>query len=79
MNNFYKYKIIPEERFNKTSNPRVYISRFNELVKKSFYYNNKRLYYIKKCETNRLPNGDFEDINKVILKKTLLLLKLYKN
>ena len=52
MNNFYKYKIIPEERFNKTTNPRVYISRFNELAKKSFYYNNERLYYIKKCEAN---------------------------
>ena len=35
--------------------------------------------YIKKCETDRLPNGDFEDINKAILKKSLLLLKLHQN
>ena len=66
---FYKYGIIPEERFNNTTNPRVYINRFRELAKKSFYFSNERLYFIKKSETNRLPNGNFEDINKVILKK----------
>ena len=66
---FYKYNIIPEERFSLTSNPRVYINRFKELAQKSFYYENDRLYYIKKSETERLSNGNFVDINKVILKK----------
>ena len=37
---FYKYEIIPEERFNKTSNPRVYLKRFKDLAKKCFYYDN---------------------------------------
>ena len=74
---FLKYNIIPEERFNLTSNPRVYINRFNELAKKSFYYENDRLYYIKKSETERLSNGKFVDINKVILKKYLIHMKLF--
>jgi hypothetical protein len=42
---FYKYGIIPEERFNNTTNPRVYINRFRELAKKSFYFSNERLYF----------------------------------
>ena len=29
---FYKYGIIPEERFNNTTNPRVYINRFREII-----------------------------------------------
>ena len=66
---FYKYNIIPEERFSLTSNPRVYINRFKELAQKTFYYENDRLYFIKKSETERLGCGNFVDINKVILKK----------
>ena len=69
MYNFYKYGIISEERFNNTSNPRVYISRFKELAKKSFYYESDRLYFIKVNNSIRLPNGGFEDINKVQLKR----------
>ena len=66
---FFKYDILPEERFNNTTNPSQYIKRFKELAKKAFYYNNDRLYYIKSSNSNRLANGEFEDINKVILKK----------
>ena len=69
MYNFYKYGIIPEERFNNTSNPRVYISRFKELTKKSFYYESDRLYFIKVNNSIRLSNWGFEDINKVQLKR----------
>ncbi len=53
---FYKYGIIPEERFNNTTNPRVYINRFREIAKKSFYFINEILYFIKNSETNRLPH-----------------------
>ena len=66
---FFKYDILPEERFNNTTNPSQYIKRFKELAKKAFYYNNDRLFYIKSSNSNRLANGEFEDINKVILKK----------
>ena len=66
---FFKYDITPEERFNKTTNPSQYIKRFKDLAKKSFYYNSDRLYFIKSCNCKRLPNGEFEDINKVIMKK----------
>ena len=69
MYHFYKYGIIPEERFNKTSNPRVYINRFKELAKKSFYYDNDKLFYIKANNSVRLSDGGFEDINKVQLKR----------
>ena len=69
MFHFYKYGIIPEERFINTKNARVYVSRFKELAKKSFYFNNDRLYFIKSCQTNRLSDSEFEDQNKVILKK----------
>ena len=69
MYNFYKYRIIPEERFNNTKNPRVYINRFQELAKKSFYYDNDRLYYVKSYNCKRLGDGTFEDLNKVNLKK----------
>ena len=40
---FFKYDILPEERFNNTTNPSQYIKRFKELAKKVFYYNNGRL------------------------------------
>ena len=66
---YYKYDIIPEERFNNTKNPGVYIKRFKNLALKSFYLKNDRLYYIKECKCNRLENGDFEDVNQVVLKK----------
>ena len=46
MFHFYKYGIIPEERFINTKNARVYVSRFKELAKKSFYINSDRLYFI---------------------------------
>ena len=36
---------------------------------KSFCLQNDRLYYIKECKCNRFENGDFEDLNQVILKK----------
>ena len=66
---FFKYDITPEERFKQTTNPSQYIKRFKDLAKKSFYYNSDRLFFIKSCNCLRLPNGEFEDINKVILKK----------
>ena len=65
MYNFYKYIIIPEERFNNTKNPRVYINRFQELAKKSFYFDNDRLYYVKSYSCKRLEDGSFEDKNKI--------------
>ena len=64
---FYKYEIIPEERFNNTKNPGVYIKRFKNLAMKSFWLKNDLLYY--ECKCKRLENGEFEDLNKVILKK----------
>ena len=66
---YYKYNIVPEERFKHTSNVSLYISRFKELAFKSFYLDADRLYYIKKIDTKRLENGEFEDKSKVILKK----------
>ena len=66
---FFKYYITPEERYYQTKNPSQYIRRFKDLAKESFYYNNDWLYFIKSCNCLRLPNGEFEDINKVILKK----------
>ena len=65
----YKYDIIPEERFNNTKNPGVYIKSFKNLAMRSFCLKNDRLYYIKECKCKRLENGDFEDLNKIILKK----------
>jgi len=56
---FYKYDIIPEERFNNTKNPGVYIKRFKNLAMKSFCLKIDRLYYIKECKCKRLENGDF--------------------
>ena len=47
----------------------LYISRFKDLAFKSFDLESDRLYYIKHSETQRLENGVFVDINKVILKK----------
>ena len=69
MYNFYKYRIIPEERFNNTKNPRVYINRFQELAKKSFYFDNDRLYYVKSYSCKRLEDCSFEERNEVNLKR----------
>ena len=63
---FYKFDLIPEERFKNTSNPSQYTIRFKELTKKSFFLVNDRLYFIKDNNTERL---DFKDKEKVILKK----------
>jgi hypothetical protein len=56
MFSFYKFNIIPEERFKSTSNPSQYTIRFKELAKKSFYVENNRLYFIKDNKTERLEN-----------------------
>ena len=66
---YFKYNIVPEEIFKHTSNVSLYISRFKDLSFKSFYLDADRLYYIKKIDTKRLENGEFEDKSKVILKK----------
>ena len=39
------------------------------MAKKSFALINDRLYFIKKCETIRYCDGNFEDNDKVIFKK----------
>ena len=65
----YRYNILPENRINNPTNPSLYAIRFKELAKKSFYFNNDRLYYIKKCETVRYDDGSFENKDNVILKK----------
>ena len=65
----YRYNILPENRINNSTNPSLYAIRFKELEKKSFYFNNDRLYYIKKCETVRYDDGSFENKDNVILKK----------
>lgn len=46
MYDFYKYNILPEERFKKATNVSLYIMCFIELVKKSFLFENDRLYII---------------------------------
>ena len=69
MYNYYKYNILPEERFKNTSNLSIYTIRFKELAFKSFYLMNNRLYYIKSNNTKRLNDGNFQDINQVILKQ----------
>ena len=79
MYNFYKYNIIPEERFQNTSNPSVYTIRFKELAFKYFYLQNNRLYFIKINSTFRLNDGNFEDITKLLLNKFLIYLKLFLN
>ena len=80
MYNFYKYNIIPEERFQNTSNPSVYTIRFKELAFKCFYLQNNRLYFIKINNTIRLSDGNFEDINKVTLKQIpYIYMKLFLN
>lgn len=66
---YYKYNIIPEERFKNSSNVSLYLTRFKDLANKKFYMDGDRLYYIKQLDTYRLDNGQFVDINKVILKK----------
>ena len=47
---FYKYGIIPEERFNNTTNPRVYINRFRELEKNHFILVMKDFILLKKVK-----------------------------
>jgi hypothetical protein len=46
------------------------------LAKKSFYVENNRLYFIKDNKTERLENWNFKDIEKVILKKILIIKKI---
>ena len=60
---FFKFNKLPEERFENTSNPSIYTQRFKELAIKSFYINNDRLFYIKKNNSVRYDDGNFEDIN----------------
>ena len=73
----YRYNILPENRINNPTNPSLYAIRFKELAKKSFYFNNDRLYYIKKCEIVRYDDGSFENKDNVILKKFHIFMKYY--
>ena len=62
----HNHKIIPEERFNGSSNFSLHSQRFKDLARKSFYSKADRSHFTKHSKKNILINGN---INKVVLTK----------
>ena len=77
MKEYYKYNILPIDRFKNNTNSNLYYSRFQNLAKKSFYYFNDRLYYIKENNSKKNEDGKFENIDNVIFKKIPFIFEIF--